>query len=117
MSASMDLFEAQSKVTSSDRSEIESVKTSEEGTPNFSLKDSAVSTSETGIRYWILGLDRLGFCLKFSENNYFCGRVHFLGSGHCEGFVISCCWDIISERLGEIRLYRLLLWNLFDPKL
>ncbi|XP_074565645.1 protein TIFY 3-like isoform X1 [Curcuma longa] len=46
----MGLFEAQSKVTSSDRSEIESVKTSAEGTPNFSLKDSAVTASETGIR-------------------------------------------------------------------
>ncbi|XP_042379481.1 protein TIFY 3-like isoform X2 [Zingiber officinale] len=46
----MDLFEAQSKVTSGDQSEIESVKTSEEGTPNFSLKDSPVTASETGIR-------------------------------------------------------------------
>ncbi|KAG6532842.1 hypothetical protein ZIOFF_006696 [Zingiber officinale] len=45
----MDLFEAQSKVTSGDQSEIESVKTSEEGTPNFSLKDSPVTASETGI--------------------------------------------------------------------
>ncbi|XP_042445846.1 protein TIFY 3-like [Zingiber officinale] len=46
----MDLFEAQSKVTSGDQSEIESVKTSEEGTPNFFLKDSPVTASETGIR-------------------------------------------------------------------
>ncbi|KAG6537139.1 hypothetical protein ZIOFF_002221 [Zingiber officinale] len=45
----MDLFEAQSKVTSGDQSEIESVKTSEEGTPNFFLKDSPVTASETGI--------------------------------------------------------------------
>lgn len=96
MSASMVLFEAQGKVTSSDQSEIESVKTSEEGTPNFSLKDSAVTGSETGIRYWILGLGRLRFCLfwlKVSENNYFCGQVHF---------VISSCWDIILERLGKL---------------